>query len=125
VPHNVYVGSIFRIEYAICIDGSMPAKSFIEGELDEKEQHKLATLFQRLGDAGKISNREQFRKLEGALWEFKHFQTRVACFQDGPTWYLTHGFIKKKDKWPPSELTRAERIRGEHFARKQVKGDRR
>ena len=46
------------IEYAICADGSMPAKEFVEG-LDESEQRKLDTLFRRLAAMGKIFNKEQ------------------------------------------------------------------
>lgn len=35
--------------------------------------------------------------------------------------YLTHGFKKKRDKWPDSELAKAERIRSEHIERTRGK----
>ncbi len=106
------------VEYAVCSDGSMPAKEFVEG-LDESDQRKLVTLFRRLADTGKIFNREQFKLVDGNIFEFKRFQVRVGCFQVGSRWLLTHGFIKKQDRWPEAELERANRIRNEHVERER------
>ncbi|NLG44769.1 MAG: hypothetical protein GX547_16125 [Phycisphaerae bacterium] len=106
------------IEYAVCLDGSMPAKDFVEA-LDDSDQRKLDTLFRRLADTGKIFNREQFKLVEGEIFEFKRYQVRVGCFQIGSRWLLTHGFVKKQDRWPKAELTRANRIREEHLERER------
>ncbi|MFH0983410.1 MAG: type II toxin-antitoxin system RelE/ParE family toxin [Planctomycetota bacterium] len=96
----------------------MPAKLFIE-DLDEPDQRKLDTLFRRMADTGKIFNREQFKQVAGKIYEFKRFQVRVGCFQVGNRWILTHGFIKKGEQWPRSELERAERIMNEQLAREK------
>lgn len=96
----------------------MPAKDFIEG-LDVSDQRKLDTLFRRLAETGKIFNKEQFKIVEGHIFEFKRYQVRVGCFQIKTRWLLTHGFIKKQDKWPKAELTRANRIRTEHLERER------
>lgn len=96
----------------------MPARDFIES-LKDKERAKLSVLFERMADAGRIWNREQFKKVEGDIFEFKRFQIRVGCFQEGSTWFLTHGFRKKRDKWQKRELERANRIRNEHLARQE------
>ena len=117
----VVQGTRCTIEYAVCADGSMPAKEFIEG-LDEQDQRRLVTLFHRLADTGVISNREQFKHLEGKIWEFKRHQVRVGCFQAGARWLLTHGFIKKRNDWPKSEVKRANRIRDEHINREKRRG---
>lgn len=112
------------VEYAICTDGSMPAKEFIES-LDVKHQMRFATLFQLLADTGKISNSEQFKKEAGEIWAFKRYQSRIACFHVGPRWRLTHGFTKKGNRWPKRELGRAERIMEEDKERDVSKGKRR
>ena len=118
---NIVVrGNQRTIEYAICADGSMPAKEFVEG-LDESEQRKLDTLFRRLAAMGKIFNKEQFKQVKGKIFGFKRYQTRVGCFQIGMRWVLTHGFIKKGDRWKKSDIERAERIMEEHLAREAAK----
>ena len=117
-PVIVVRGTARAIEYAVCSDGSMPAKEFIEG-LDDSDQRKLDTLFRRLSETGKIFNREQFKLVDGQIFEFKRYQVRVGCFQIGTRWLLTHGFIKKQDKWPKAELARANRIRTEHLERER------
>ena len=109
-------GSWGFVRYALRTDDSSPAKDFIE-KLDERDQRSLATLFERMAEHGKITNEEKFKKLTGSIFEFKKFQIRIGCFQVGRNWYLTHGFRKKKDHWPPAELDRAEQIRREHMAR--------
>lgn len=55
-------GSQRSVEYAVCLDGSMPAKEFMLG-LDESNQRKLDTLFHRMAETGKIYNEEQFKHL--------------------------------------------------------------
>ncbi len=98
----------------------MPARSFVEDELTSDEQAKMAVLFQWLADKGKLHNKEKFKKLVGSanIYEFKHKQIRIGCFQSGRNWFLTHGFRKKRLDWPKVELARAERIREEHITRK-------
>lgn len=106
------------VAYAVRKDGTKPAEEFIEEEMDEKAWAKMLAMINKLCATGKISNDEQFKKEEGEIWGFKPTsQIRIACFQDGRFWFLTHGFVKKRDKWPRSELERAEEIRKEHLAR--------
>lgn len=102
------------IEYAIAVNGAKPAKEFIRG-LNDAEQRKLDVLFQRMADTGRIFNKEQFKQVEGKIYEFKRHQVRIGCFQMGRRWLLTHGFRKKSKKWPRSEIERAQRIMNEHI----------
>lgn len=105
------------VEYAVCENGSSPAKEHIES-LETKDQLKIAALFQRMADSGKIENTEKFTREKDSIWAFKSFQFRFPCFQKGRSWVVTHGFRKKRNKWPPEELKRAERIRDEHLSRR-------
>jgi hypothetical protein len=110
-------GTWGSIRYAVRDNGKALAKEFID-TLDDSQKRKLAVLFQRMADIGTIRNREQFRKVSGAIFEFKRHQLRIGCFQVERTWFLTHGFSKKTDDWLPSELQRANDIRSEHLARR-------
>jgi hypothetical protein len=115
-PRIVARGAWGSVEYATRDNGTRPAEEFIQSR-DPSDQAKLAALFRRLADFGRIDNRQKFKKVEGDIFEFKSFQIRIGCFQSGRTWFLTHGFVKKQDRWPKSELERAQTIRKEHMSR--------
>lgn len=111
---TAYSGLQFTIAYAVCLDHSRPGEKFYD-ELGDRDKAKLNKLFEHLGDHGKISNEEKFKKIEGTeFFEFKSFQIRMPCFFiPGKVLVITHGFSKKGDKIPRAELKRAERIRQE------------
>lgn len=115
-------GARCTIEYAVRRNGTVPARDFIEQELTVPERARLFALFQYLADSGRNTNPQQFKKLEGRLWEFKRHQIRVACFQDGNRWILVSGFRKKEDRWRKSEIERAHGIMEEHLHREAQQG---
>ena len=105
-----YHGGQHTIAFARCNDGTSPAEEFFDG-LPASDQRKLMTLFKRLGDHGKIFNTEKFKKEDRGFYAFKSYQIRMPCyFLRERVVVVTHGFTKKCDKMPPSELDRAERI---------------
>lgn len=68
-----------------------------------------------------------FKKLQNDIWEFRTkyagLQIRLLAFWDKSDnketlVIATHGFIKKVDKIPISEIERAERIREKYFNHK-------
>jgi hypothetical protein len=76
-----------------------------------------------MANVGQIRNETKFSIESGEIYGFKVSQgnklIRFACFQEGRCWVLTHGFFKPgaqrgKGKWPPSEISKAERIMKEH-----------
>lgn len=108
-------GSARTIVYAVRTDGTSPGAEFV-ASLDLRDQAKLHVLFQKLADTGQISNKEKFKKIEGTegFFEFKSFQIRMPCyFVAGGLVVITHGFRKKSDRIPPSEIERAKQIRSE------------
>ena len=116
---NIVVrGNQRTIEYAICANGSMPAKEFVEG-LSEPDQTKLLVLFRRMAEKGNVPNRQQFKPVEDKIFEFKKQQMRVFCFRKDDRWLLTNGYKKKRDKLDRSEIDRAQRIMQEHMKREQ------
>ena len=110
-----YVGAQFTIVCQELPDGSCPVGEFLDG-LDESDRNKLDVLFERLGDHGKISNREKFKKVEDKIWEFKSFQIRVLCFHTPDRqWILCHWAIKKGDRLKPSTVQIAQERRSIFF----------
>lgn len=120
----VLKGSAATIAYAMDAKGEMPAKAFFEDTKGKdapsaQERAGLEQAFMVMAEHGTIRNDQQFKKERGEIYGFKKYQARVAAFRVGDTWFLTHGFKKKKDKWPEKELDRANRIRGEHMNRQR------
>ncbi|MFW5731714.1 MAG: type II toxin-antitoxin system RelE/ParE family toxin [Planctomycetota bacterium] len=79
-------------------------------QADRPAFRKLLAMFHRMTEVGRIVNRTKFKKLQGDLWEFKCSHYRIGCYQDRNSWILTHGFTKKRDTWPKTELARGLRI---------------
>jgi hypothetical protein len=111
-------GTMRVIAYARDAAGQAHAQAFLALEVPPKDAARLSHWFRVVAEHGERSaNREAFRHEAGEIWAFKSFQTRVATYRSGHTWFLLCGFLKKSDKWPKQELERAERIRREHIAR--------
>jgi len=107
-----YRGSRFTIAYARNREGRFPAQEFFNA-LERSDQQKLLALFKMLGDLGRFTNPQKFGDLGNGLFELKSFQIRIpyAYAPSKKGWILlTHGFLKKKDKTPVSEITRARKI---------------
>lgn len=118
----VLKGPAMTIAYALDFSGGMPAKDFLESTRGksaptEQELAGLNQAFKVMVQQGKITNEQQFKKERGEIYGFKKYQARIAAFRIGSIWFLTHGFKKKKDQWPETEIDRANRIRNEHLSR--------
>lgn len=94
-------------------------------KLDEKSRDKI---IYNLTKSRFSTDMELFKKLKGEIWEFRtlynksHF--RLLAFWDRNAEIqtivvATHGFVKKRDKVPQSEIDKAERIRKQYFEYKK------
>lgn len=115
--HKPAATAKFAVEYARAANGTYPAEEFLAG-VDRKTRSKLDVLIERFHQEGKIYNTKQFKMLHGGIdfFEFKHYQTRIIGYyapRQGAI-VLTHGFTKKTDETPPSEITRAARYKEEY-----------
>ncbi len=80
--------------------------------LEGSNCEKLWALLKRIAEYGPPKNIEKFRVLGDGIFEIKSYQVRILCFfEKGQIILLTHGFIKKSPKTPPSEIERAKRLR--------------
>ena len=99
------------------------ADKFISG-LESKAALKV---IYNIDFAEQTNDPKLFKKLNGEIWEFRirynGLQIRLLAFWDKTNKtdtlvFATHGFIKKTDKVPGSEIARAENIRKRYFENK-------
>jgi phage-related protein len=117
-----YRGSTFTIAFAKEKSGACPAGEFFD-RLSQLDQVKLMALFLIAGDHGKFYNPEKFGDLGRGLFEFKSFQIRMPfayARNERGLILITHGFMKRKDKTPRKEITRAWRIFEEDQAQSEL-----
>ena len=89
--------------------------------LPQKVQEKITYNYLKIEQG--IMNKELFKKLDGTdIWEFRTIFNgncyRLFSFWDTETETLiiaTHGIVKKTQKTPPKEITKAEEIRKQYF----------
>lgn len=113
-PIIFFRGQKFIVECAIREDGSSDSKAFLDS-MDIKKRAKIVKLIERFADFGVIHNKEQFKKVEGKIWEFKHFQTRILMYHCAIQCIaLTTGFFKKGNKIPKTKIDRANQIMNEY-----------
>ena len=99
------------------------AEEFL-GSLDDKTRRKVLYNIWKSRD---VNDPELFKKLDGDIWEFRTKfltkQIRLLAFWDKTEKTDTlvvaaHGFIKKTQKTPKSEIEKARKIRDDYFNEK-------
>lgn len=109
-PIVFYEGQRFIVECAIRSNGISESRRFLD-DLNKPLRAKIVKIIKRFADAGWIRNSEQFKKVEGAIWEFKEFQRRILMYYCAPgCTALTHGFKKKGNRIPKGQIDRAKQI---------------
>lgn len=96
------------------------ALSFVHS-LPLKVQQKITYNYKKIEQG--VMDKELFKKLENSdIWEFRTLFNgscyRLFSFWDTETETLviaTHGIVKKSQKTPPKEITKAEEIRKKYF----------
>jgi hypothetical protein len=99
--------------------GRLPGKEYHDG-LTNRERAKFLVRFQYLANEPRFHNETHFTKEIDDIYCFKAGQHRLACFFDGATIVIIHGFRKKTDwdKRHKRELTKAARLKEECLAGK-------
>ncbi|MHB1680841.1 MAG: type II toxin-antitoxin system RelE/ParE family toxin [bacterium] len=103
-------------------EGRCPVKEFLDS-LGGKVAQKIVWVLNLLEDLDNIPSL-YFKKLTGSdgIWEcrIKYGSNiyRIFCFMlDNSSVVLTHGFIKKTQKTPASEIERAEKYKSDFIKR--------
>lgn len=105
-----YQGAQKCIELLCTDDGVSQVQEFLDA-LDSSDRRKVDTLFELMGERGRISNDQKFKKLEGSngIFEFKSFQIRLLCFYaPGGRLIICRALRKKKDKHDKADISFAE-----------------
>lgn len=98
-------GRYGQVRFARAKDSSLMAKS-TWSEQDKAWQKAFSYLFLQIcSDQNlRLNNREQFKQLQGDLFEFKRngLKSRILAFREKDTWYLVDVFLEKKEDDLPS-----------------------
>jgi len=113
----------FDILFYNLIDGTKPAKDFIVG-LPPKMKAKILRLIDILETNGPELREPYSKHSNDGIFELRgkigSDTSRVLYFfMIGKRVILTHGFIKKTQKTPPSEIERVKKYRTEYLSRKE------
>ena len=96
----------------------------------ELEPKIIKKIFYNIDLAEQTNDPKLFKKLQNDIWElrtkFAGLQIRLLAFWDKSNnketlVIATHGFIKKVDKVPANEISRAETLRYNYFKNKSKK----
>ena len=107
-------------EYKLRVVLMDEALSFVRS-LPLKVQQKITYNYKKIEQG--VMDKELLKKLENSeIWEFRTLFNgscyRLFSFWDTETETLviaTHGIVKKSQKTPPKEITKAEEIRKKYF----------
>lgn len=102
--------------------GQCPVAEFLDS-LPSKVAQKVTWVLKLLQELDMVPS-QYFKKLSATdeIWEcrmvFSGNTYRILCFFRGGTqMVLTHGFMKKTQKTPREEITKAERLKGDFIRR--------
>ena len=115
----------YEVEFYENTKGEQPVKEFLLA-LDPKMRAKMLHLIELLQDNGPALREPYSKNLSHKIFElraqFGSDITRVLYFFCvGRHIILTHGFVKKTQKTPPSEIDRAKKYREDYLQRKERK----
>ncbi|MBE9054791.1 MULTISPECIES: type II toxin-antitoxin system RelE/ParE family toxin [Sphaerospermopsis] len=103
----IYVGLVFQLEWYFDENGESEALEYFN-QISEQQQLKFLFLVKRIGDFGKISNKEQFRNEGDKIYAFKPQPDRFLCFFfTGKKIIVTNAFQKKTQKLPNNQKEKA------------------
>jgi len=115
--------SVFDVTFYDKADGTKPAKDFLL-ELPQKMRVKLHYVIDMLETRGSSLREPYSKHLNDGIFELRaqvgsDISRVLYFFMVGQKVVLTHGFIKKTQKTPPSEIDRAKQYRNEYLSRKE------
>lgn len=116
-----YDGDAFTIEWFFDKSGKSDALKYYE-TLSDAQKRKTLMLFKRLGDHGRINDKEKFRNEGDKIYAFKSQPDRfLSFFYTGKKVIVTNGFRKKSSKLPKGEKQKATKKMGDFIHRTEEK----
>lgn len=93
--------------------------------LDQHKKYKILKLFSAIADGNRNPQQlpdDRCHQIDAGekLWQFRSGDIRIPWFYDeGKIIVCSHLFIKKCQKTPPSEISRAIKLKQEYFSHKK------
>ena len=106
-------GRDWTVEFFLDDRGRSPVEEFLDS-LDEKTRARFRWSLEQLRERNVLAREPLVRHLEGELWEVReesrtNIYRVIYFFFTGRRIVLLHGFQKKTQRTPPSELDMARR----------------
>ena len=106
----IYEGPRFTIEWLVDEKGRSQAREYYY-RLTQDRRIQFLKLVKRIGDYGKIVNKEKFRNEGDKIYAFKPKPDRFLCFFCiGKKIIVTSAFTKKSQKLPKNEKEKAIKL---------------
>ena len=110
-------------------NGNEPVRDYLD-ELEQKSEtdknarvnkNKIIAYIDLLEKYGTSVGKPVVKHLQGDIWELRPLRNRIlfATYKDN-IYLLTHHFVKKTRKTPPSEIKQAERLLRDYKKRNKV-----
>lgn len=115
-----YDGKCLKIIFAVTANDKLPAKDYLDELLrtSSEDWDRIRRILCRLGDRGRVFNKQQFRSVGNGIFEVKAGSRRVlGCYVKAGYFALLCGFKKRGRKLPKTEKTKALKIRSEFEAK--------
>ena len=113
----------YSLEYFSFVN-NCPVKDFLHSVEDKKLQSKMYTYLNLLEEYGREFHEPYVKYLYSSIYELRIRQSsniaRILFFYDGNKIVLTNGFIKKSNKTPRNEITKAIKYRKYYFERSKA-----
>ena len=117
------IGHDYVIELYATEAGECPVKEMLE-VMPLQHKTKVLKFFELLEEKGPNLPRPYADTLRGKIRELvvdiQHHGYRFLYFFTGKTIIMTHGFLKKTQKTPPSEIEKAERYATDWLKRNRI-----
>ena len=114
----IYKGTRFSLKWYYDINGKSVAFDYFNNTTEDL-QDKFLLLAKKMGDFGKIYDKNKFRNEGDGIYAFKPQPDRyLSFFTAGKEIIVTNGFKKKTDKLPENEKKLAMRYRQDYLERK-------
>jgi len=112
-----YQGEKFTIEWYCDDKGNSSVLEYYK-ELSIQQKNKLNYLFNIISNSGTIRSEEKFRYEGDQIYAFKPAPDRFLCFfYEGSKIIVTNAYVKKTDKMPPREKTKAMNAKADYIKR--------
>ena len=113
----------FQVIFFQKYNGDCPTEKFLE-KLDQKMNAKMTRTISALQEHGNELREPYSKHLDDGIYELRaqigsNISRVLYFFYVGKRAILTHGFIKKTQKTPPSELKMAKFYREEYLSREE------